>query len=104
MQKAVELSPRSAEFRYNLGRALAAAGRYPEALPHFEAAAEITGRKDPGTLQMLAAMCFETGDPQRAIATAQEALRLATEQNDGQLAETLHKDLGRYQAQGGQPR
>ena len=104
MQKAVEISPRSAEFRYNLGRALAAAGRFPEALPNFEAAAEITGRKDPGTLQMLAAMCFEMADPQRAIATAQEALRLAMEQNDGQLAETLRKDLGRYQAQGGQPR
>ena len=104
MQKAVELSPRSAEFRYNLGRALAAAGRFPEALPHFEAAAEITGHKDPGTMQMLAAMCFETGDVQRAIATAQEALRLATEQNDGQMAETLRKDLSRYQAQGGQPR
>jgi len=104
MQKAVELSPRSAEFRYNLGRALAAAGRFPEALPHFEAAAEITGHKDPGTMQMLAAMCFETGDLQRAIATAREALRLATEQNDSQLAETLRKDLSRYQAQGGQPR
>jgi Flp pilus assembly protein TadD len=104
IQKAVELSPRSAEFRYNLGRALAAAGRFPEALPHFEAAAEITGRKDPGTLQMLAAMCFETGDTARAIATAQEALRLATEQNDSQLAERLRKDLGRYQAPGGQPR
>jgi tetratricopeptide (TPR) repeat protein len=104
MQKAVEISPRSAEFRYNLGRALAAAGRFPEALPHFEAAAEITGHKDPGTMQMLAAMCFETGDLQRAIATAREALRLATEQNDSQLAETLRKDLSRYQAQGGQPR
>ncbi|MGA9072008.1 MAG: tetratricopeptide repeat protein, partial [Terracidiphilus sp.] len=101
MQKAVELSPRSAELRYNLGRALAAAGRYPEALPHFEAAAEFTARKDPGTLQMLAAMQFETGEPRRAIATAQEALRLATDQNDSQLTEKLHKDLERYQAQTG---
>ncbi len=104
LQKAVELSPRSAEYRYNLGRALAAARRFPEALPNFEAAAEITGRKDPGTLQMLAAMSFETGDAPRAIATAQEALRLATEQNDGQLIEALRRDLARYQAQGGQPR
>jgi tetratricopeptide (TPR) repeat protein len=104
MQKAVELSPHSAEFRYNLGRALAAAGRFPEALPNFEAATEITGHKEPGTMQMLAAMCFETGDIQRAIATAREALRLATEQNDGLLVEALRKDLARYQAQGGQPR
>ena len=101
MQKAVELSPRSAEFRYNLGRALAAAGRYPEALTHFQAAAELTDRKEPGTLQMLAAMLFETGDPQRATATAQEALRLATDQNDSQMAEKLRKDLDRYLAPGG---
>ena len=104
LQKAVELAPRSTEFRYNLGRALAAAGRFPEALPQFEAAAESSGHREPGILQMLAAMCFETGDRQRAIATAREALRLATEQNDGQLAETLRKDLARYQAVGGEPR
>jgi tetratricopeptide (TPR) repeat protein len=104
MQKAVDLSPGSAEFRYNLGRALAAQGRFSEALPHFKAAAEITGRKDAGTLQMLAAMSFETGDAAQAIATAQEALRLATEQNDGQLAEVLRKDLVRYQTRGEQPK
>jgi tetratricopeptide (TPR) repeat protein len=104
LQKAVDLSPRSSEFRYNLGRALAAAGRFPEALPNFEAAVEISGHKEPGSLQMLAAMCFETGERQRAIATAREALRLATEQNEGQLIEALSKDLARYQTQGGEQR
>ena len=103
LQKAVELAPRSSEFHYNLGRALAAAGHFAEALPNFEAAAEISGHKEPGIMQMLAAMCFETGDRQRAIATAQQALRLATEQNGGQLVETLRKDLARYQAQDRQP-
>jgi Flp pilus assembly protein TadD len=90
MQKAVDLAPHSAEFRYNLGRALAAMERFP-------------GRKDPGTMQMLAAMCFETGDRPRAISTANEALQRATEQNDAQMIEALRKDLARYQAQGGQP-
>jgi tetratricopeptide (TPR) repeat protein len=102
--KAVELSPRSSEYRYNLGRALAAAGRFTEALPNFEAADEITGHKEPGTMQMLAAMCFETGDRQRAISTAREALRLAAEENDSQLEETLRKDLTRYQTQDAAPR
>ena len=104
LEKSVELAPQSAECRYNLGRALAAAGRFPEALPQFEAAVGISGHREPGSMQMLAAMCFETGDRQRAIATAREALRLATEQNDGQLAEALSRDLARYQAQGGEPR
>ncbi len=104
LQKAVDLAPQSAECRYNLGRAQAAAGQYRSALLNFEASTEITGRKEPGSMQMLAAMCFETGDLQRAIATAQEALRLAAEQNDSQLVELLRNDLARYQSQSGHSR
>ena len=99
LQKAVELAPQSAECHYNLGRAFAASNRFPEALPQFEAAAGITGGKDPAILQMVAAMYSETGKYQQAVATAEHALELATERNDLELANALRANLARYQTQ-----
>jgi tetratricopeptide (TPR) repeat protein len=99
LQRAVELAPRSAECRYNLGRAFAAAGRYTEALPDLEAAAAITNHREPAVLQMLAAMYSENGRYQQAIDTAQHAVDLANDRHDVTLVTELRANLGRYQQQ-----
>jgi tetratricopeptide (TPR) repeat protein len=99
LQKAVELAPRSAECRYNLGRALAASSRFPEALPQLESANSLSGGQQPAILQMLAAMYSETGEFQKAIATAQKALDLATQQQNEELAKELRGNLARYELQ-----
>ena len=97
--KAVDLAPQDAGYRYNLGRVLAAQSRFAEGLPQFEEAARLTNRQDPAVLQMLAAMESETGQFANAAATAQAALDLARQQQNGVLAASLEANLARYRAQ-----
>jgi tetratricopeptide (TPR) repeat protein len=97
--KAVELAPQDAGYRYNLGRVLAAQSRFAEALPQFEEAARLTNRQDPAVLQMLAAMESETGQFANAVATAQAALDVARQQQNGTLAASLEANLARYRSQ-----
>ncbi|MGC2299232.1 MAG: tetratricopeptide repeat protein [Acidobacteriaceae bacterium] len=97
--RAVELAPQDAGYRYNLGRVLAAQSRFAEALPHFAEAATLTNREDPAVLQMLAAMESETGQFAGAVTTAQAALELARQQQNGALAAQLEANLARYRAQ-----
>jgi tetratricopeptide (TPR) repeat protein len=97
--KAVELAPQDAGYRYNLGRVLAAQSRFAEALPQFEEAAGLTNRQDPAVLQMLAAMESEMGQFANAVATAQTALDMARQQQNGVLAAQLEANLARYRAQ-----
>lgn len=99
LQQAVTLAPGSAECRFNLGRALAASSRFADALPQFEAAAKITGYREASILQMLAAMHSETGNYQQAVAIAQQALDLAEQQQNTDLANALRGNLARYQHQ-----
>jgi tetratricopeptide (TPR) repeat protein len=104
LQIGVDLAPRSAECHFNLGRALAAANRFADAVPHFEAAASLTGGKEPAILQMLAGIYSDTGQYAKAVDTAQRALDLADQRNDRDLAQQLRANLARYrtQAQTGQ--
>ena len=99
LQKAVDLAPQDAGYRYNLGRVLAARSMFAEALPQFSEAARITNLQDPTILQMLAAMQSETGRYADAVATAQTALNLARQQQNQALAASLETNLARYQAQ-----
>ena len=99
LQQAVKLSPNSAECHYNLGRAYAAASHFTEALPQFEAAAKLTGNREPAILQMLAAMYSETGNYHQAVIIAQQALELAEQQKNADLATALRGNLDRYQHQ-----
>jgi tetratricopeptide (TPR) repeat protein len=99
LEKGATLAPNSAECRFNLGRAYAASSRFRDALPQFEAAAKLTSYREAAILQMLAAMYFETGNSQKAVATAQQALDLAEKQQNTDLVETLRANLGRYQHQ-----
>ena len=99
MQQAVSLAPGNPECRYNLGRAFAATNRFAEALPQFEAAAKITGSREPAILQMLAAVYSETGSYQRAIDVARQALDLAEKQQNSDLVNALRGNLSRYEMQ-----
>jgi tetratricopeptide (TPR) repeat protein len=99
LQKAVDLAPRSAESHYNLGRAFAASSRFTDALPQFESAANLSGGKEPAILQMLAAMYSETGKYQQAVTTARQALALAEQQQNTDLAAALRGNIALYEHQ-----
>ena len=99
LQQAVTLAPGNPECHFNLGRALAASSRFAEALPHLEAATKLSGGREPVILQMLAAMYSETGNYQRAVQVAQQAIDLADQQKNNELATSLRGNLARYQHQ-----
>ena len=99
LRQAVTLSPGSAECHYNLGRAYAASSQFSDALPQFEAAARLTGNREPAILQMLAAMYSETGNFSQAVIIAQQALGVAEQQKSTDLATALRANLARYQHQ-----
>jgi tetratricopeptide (TPR) repeat protein len=99
LEQAVVLAPGSAECHYNLGRAFAASNRFSEALSQFEAAAKITAFQEPAILQMLAAMYSETGAYQQAATIAKQALDLAEQQQNSELANALRGNLALYQHQ-----
>ncbi|UWZ82517.1 tetratricopeptide repeat protein [Occallatibacter riparius] len=99
LQTAVDLAPRSAECQFNLGRAMAASNRFADAVPHFEAAASLTGGKEPAILQMLAGIYSDTGQYAKAVDVAQRALDIAEQRNDRELAQQLRANLSRYRSQ-----
>jgi tetratricopeptide (TPR) repeat protein len=98
LQTAVAAVPDSLEFRYNLGRLLAARRSFEQAIPQFEEAAMLSGRRDLRTLELLAAMYSEVGRFSEAAKTARRALEIATEQNDAKLADLLRARIGLYEA------
>jgi Flp pilus assembly protein TadD len=81
LEKAAALGPDSAEHQYNLGRVLAARHRFADAIAPLEKAVEITGGRDPLSLDMLAAMYSEVGRRADAARTAERA-RLARDGTD----------------------
>jgi Flp pilus assembly protein TadD len=99
LQKAIDLAPRSSDGHFNLGQALSASGRFPEALNQFESAASLAKNGDPAILQMLAATYAKTGNYQKAIATAEQALELAVHQRKDDLAATLRGNITLYETQ-----
>ena len=93
--------PDAADYRYNLGRVLAAKGEFADALPELEQAARLSRTPQPSVLQMLAAMYSENGRYSEAIATARRALELANQEQDRALAASLQANLQRYEGQAG---
>jgi tetratricopeptide (TPR) repeat protein len=70
----------------------------PEAVELAERAAKLTGNQDPAVLDILAAAQAEAGQFAEAVKTAQQALALATSQNNAALAESIHVRLKLYQS------
>ncbi len=98
LEKAVATNPKSIEYQYNLGRLFAAQRRFLEAVPHFEQAAFLSDKRDPQILDMLSAMYFETGRFLEAAQTERQALYLAKQQNDRDLAAVLSARIAAYEA------
>lgn len=103
LEKAVALNPDSLEFRFNLGRVLAARHSFAQAIPQFEKAVELSGGREPQSLEMLAAMYSEIGRFPDAARVARRALDLATRENDNVLAGTLRARIAYYESQAAKP-
>ena len=103
LEKAVGINPDSLEFRFNLGRVLAAKHSFAEAIPHFEKAVELSGGQEPQSLEMLAAMYSEVGRFPEAAQTARRALDLAVRENDDTLAQTLRARVADYESRTARP-
>ena len=101
LNKVLELRPEWPPPRNNLAWVLATHpdkairdGR--EAVRHAQLAAESTGRREAGYLDTLAAAHAETGNFDRAIRVAEEAVGLAVEGGADELAENLKSRLRLY--------
>jgi Flp pilus assembly protein TadD len=96
-QSAVSINGSSLQYQNNLGRVLAQRGRFNEAVPHMERAAELSNRREPAILSILASMYAEIGRFQDAVGSAREALDLANQAGDRELATSLDARIARYQ-------
>lgn len=92
-------TPDSLEYRFNLGRVLAARHSFAEAAPEFEKAVELSGGNEPQSLEMLAAMYAELGRFAEAAQTARRALAIAVRENDAARSQTLGARIASYEAQ-----
>ena len=88
LRKAVELKPGYAEAHNNLAVALVQMGRPAEAIPHFLKYLE-TYPNSAEVRANLAEALFQQGRIKEALQMTRQALRLATEQKNLPLAETL---------------
>ena len=101
LRAAVELNPDSFEYRFNLGRVLAAQGSFGEALLSFKRAVELSEGKDAQSLSFLASMYGETGQPDEAVETAQQALVIAQKNGDRDMVDTLQQRIAMWQGGAG---
>ena len=101
MKRAVAATPDSHEYRFNLGRLLAAQHSFAEALPEFEKAVELTGGQDLQSLEMLAAMYSEVERFSDAAATARKALAIAVRDGNGQMIQVFNARIEYYKSQAG---
>jgi protein O-mannosyl-transferase len=69
-----------------------------QAVELAERAAKLTGGNDPNILDTLAATYAEAGRFSDALQTAHTALKSATQQNNGTLAESIKAKMGLYEA------
>ena len=98
LEKAVAINPASFEYQYNLGRFLAAKNRFVDALPHFEQGVNLSAGRDPLSLEMLAAMYYETGRYPESVRAARRALDIALQQNNQDLVTELRARIALYES------
>jgi tetratricopeptide (TPR) repeat protein len=103
LEKAVAINPASFEYQYNLGRFLAGKNRFVDALPHFEQAVNLSNGRDPQSLEMLAAIYYETGRYPEAVRAARRALEIAVQQHNQDLAAELNARISIYEAAAPKP-
>lgn len=96
LRRAVELAPRFAKARENLGQALTMLGRLDEALDHLQRAAELEPHSDSVRVKLAHALAGR-GQGEEADAVYEEAFGLAPDR--GRLAEAAeHLREGRLEA------
>jgi Flp pilus assembly protein TadD len=95
----VSNTPDSLEYRFNLGRVLAARHSFAEAAPELEKAVELSGGNEPQSLEMLAAMYSELDRFAEAAQTARRALAIAERENDVARSQALRTRIAYYEAQ-----
>jgi Flp pilus assembly protein TadD len=103
LEKAVEFQPEAAHTHQNLGMALATIGRMAEAIRHLERAAQLSAVQNPVTLDLLSRAYAAAGRFPEAVATARQALNIASRQNNRQLAAALKDRIQAYESQIPQP-
>jgi tetratricopeptide (TPR) repeat protein len=96
--KAVEHMPQDPAARTNLVLALSMAGRAQEAIPHAQQAVALSGGRNPLILDLLGRLYAQTGRLPEAIEATRQALEVATQANDQQLARDLRARLSSYEA------
>jgi Flp pilus assembly protein TadD len=100
VQKAIALSPSSAEYRYNLGFALELRGDLAGAVEAFQKSVELSQAKDARCLAALADAYDKAGRFPEAIQAARQAVDLAVQEHDQQREQDLRYALERYQRDG----
>ena len=94
LEKALAGGLDSPEAHLALGNALADQGRYSDAIPHFEAVAK---NGDPTILGALSSMYASAGRLDDALRVARQGLAVATERNDKDLIDALHRSIALYE-------
>jgi tetratricopeptide (TPR) repeat protein len=93
MKKVVEEKPDAPEDHRNLGHALATKGAFKEASAHLEEAVRLSGRSDPLALFLLGRVSADLGKRPDAVRYDQEALGIATRQNNAALMQAITAHL-----------
>jgi tetratricopeptide (TPR) repeat protein/mono/diheme cytochrome c family protein len=95
-KKALMVRPDHAIALGNMGRMLMRRGKPQEAISHFDRLRELQP-DNPALLDALAAAYAAAGQPSRAAAVAQDALRLAIAAKNDQLARDIRARLQQYE-------
>ncbi|MBN2530800.1 MAG: tetratricopeptide repeat protein [Deltaproteobacteria bacterium] len=93
LKKTVEISPDSASAHRNLGHALASAGYLREATDALSTSVKLSGGRDPLALHLLGRVLADMGDVQGAVLTDQQALQVASAQNNTPLIQAINAHL-----------
>ena len=98
LRVAVQYKPDDVLAQSNLGLALASAGKVEEAIQHAEQAARLSKGRDPLILDLLGGLYAKAGRLPDALQVTHQALAIATQANDAQLAADLKARIASYEA------
>jgi tetratricopeptide (TPR) repeat protein len=97
LRKAVEYKPDDVLARSNLGLALSSAGKVEEAIVHEEQAVRLSGGRDPLMLDLLSDLYARAGRIPEASGAARQAMAIAIQAGDAQLAAELKAKIAAYE-------
>jgi tetratricopeptide (TPR) repeat protein len=100
LNRAIALRPNSVEFHANLGYVLELRKDFPGAIAAFKKAVELSGGKSWRCFDMLADAYSKVGLSEEAVRSEQQALELASQQQNEKLEKRLRGNLERYKSEG----